>query len=280
MALTFKKFVRDPRRGTIKLLKKKARPALNQLLARYSEVGDPPTFDPSVFPFTAALEGSWTVIRQEAEGLLAYRSVIPAFQDISPDQYRISKDEAWKTFWLRGFGRVSPLGRLMCPRTSELLDAIPGIENALFSILEPGKHIPPHRGVYKGIINYHLGLIVPRARERCRIRIANEIRHWEEGRSLVFDDTNTHEVWNDTEEDRVVLMMQFRRPLRAPGDQLSRLFIRALRLTPYVTRASANQARWEQRFMEAIEGRPTPGRALEGVSGAVGEPATTPVEGG
>jgi len=253
MALTFKKFVQNPRRGTIKLLKQKARPALNRMLVQYSEVGDPPTFDPAVFPFTAELEASWRTIRQEVEAVLGYRTAIPPFQEVSPDQYRISKDESWRTFWLRGFGAVSPLGRAICPRTSELLEAIPGVETALFSILEPGKHIPPHRGVYKGIINYHLGLIVPRMREQCRIRVGEEILYWEEGKSVVFDDTNIHEVWNESDEDRVVLMMQFRRPLRAPGDQLSRLFLQGLRRTPFVTRARENQSRWEQRFVEAIE---------------------------
>jgi beta-hydroxylase len=260
MALTFKKFIQDPRRGAIKLLKQKARPALNRVLVRYSEVGDPPTFEPELFPFAADLEASWRTIRQEVEAVLSHRAAIPPFQEVSPDQRRISQDESWRTFWLRGFGVVSSLGRAICPRTNELLDAIPDVETALFSILEPGKHIPPHRGVYKGIINYHLGLIVPRAREQCRMRVGEKILHWEEGKSVIFDDTNPHEVWNESDEDRVVLMVQFRRPMRAPGDQLSRLFLHALRMTPFVTRAYENQARWEQRFVEAIETRQTRGQ--------------------
>ena len=32
---------------------------------------------------------------------------------------------------------------------------------AYFSILEPGTKIKPHNGVYKGVLRYHLGLIVP-----------------------------------------------------------------------------------------------------------------------
>lgn len=254
MALTFEKFIRDPRRGTVKLLKKKARPAFNRVLARYSEVGDPATFDPALFPFTARLEANWRVIRRELEGVLAHRNAIPAFQDISPDQSRISKGDSWKTFWLRGFGSESAVARTMCPRTCDLLDTISGVETALFSILEPGTYIPPHRGVYKGLINYHLGLIVPRARGRCRMRVGDAVLFWEEGKSIVFDDTNQHEVWNETREQRVVLMIQFRRPLRPPGEQLSHLFLRALRLTPYITEAHENQARWEQRFARGAGG--------------------------
>jgi beta-hydroxylase len=255
VAPVFEKFIRDPKRVTVKLLKKKARPAFNRVIAHYSEIGDPPTFDPALFPFSALLEANWRVIRGELDGVLAHRHTIPAFRDISPDQYRISRDESWRTFWLRGFGGESALARAMCPRTCGLLDAVPGVETALFSILDPGTYIPPHRGVYKGIINYHLGLIVPQARDRCRIRVGDAVLLWEEGKSLVFDDTNRHEVWNETQEQRVVLMIQFRRPLRAPGEQLSGLFLRALRLTPYVTRARKNQVRWERRFADALATR-------------------------
>ena len=40
---------------------------------------------------------------------------------------------------------------------------------------------------------------------------------WAEGETLVFDDTYQHEVWNDTDGTRVVLLIQFERPLRNPG---------------------------------------------------------------
>ena len=247
--MTIGQWIHNPRRRAIKLLKKRARPALNQLLASYSTVGDPVIFDPSRFAFCAELERNWEVIRREAEAVLTYRDAIPAFQDISPDQYRISNDDMWKTFWFRGFGHRSGPACEACPTTARLLDAVPGLETALFSILGPRKHIPAHRGVFKGIINYHLGLIVPAEPTACRMRVGTEIVYWKEGKSAVFDDTNEHEVWNDTDEERVVLMIQFRRPLRAPGDQLSRAFLRVLRMTPYVARAYENQMEWEQRFV-------------------------------
>jgi beta-hydroxylase len=209
-------------------------------------------FDPGQFPFVAELEANWKVVRREAQGVLAYREYIPAFQDISPDQYRISNNAMWKTFWFYGFGHRSGSACSACPETARLLDSVPGLETALFSILAPRKHIPAHRGVYKDIINYHLGLIVPKDRDRCRIRVADQVFHWEEGTSAIFDDTNEHEVWNDTDEERVVLMLQFRRPLRLPGDQLSRLFLRVLRTTPYVTRAWRNHGPWERRFADAV----------------------------
>jgi beta-hydroxylase len=249
-------WIRRPRKQLIRWLKHSGRPALNAYLARHSLVGDPEVFDPGDFPWARELEAHWPEIRRDAERALELRAHIPAFQEISPDQYRISDTDEWKTFWYRGFGHRSGTFAALFPETARLVDAVPGIETAFFSILAPGKHIVAHRGVYKGIINYHLGVIVPRDRERCRMRVGRQHFHWEEGASRIFDDTFEHEVWNDTDEERVVLMLQFRRPLRAPGSRVSALFLEALKHTPYVTVAKKNQLAFEERLEAVIDARP------------------------
>jgi beta-hydroxylase len=245
-------WLRRPRKKLIHWLKHSGRPALNAYLARYSLVGDPEVFDNALFPWAAELEARWSLIRGEAERALELREYIPAFQEISPDQYRISDTDEWKTFWYRGFGHRSEAFARLFPETARLVDSVPGVETAFFSIVAPGKHIIAHRGVYKGIINYHLGVIVPRERERCRMRVGRQHFHWSEGESRIFDDTFEHEVWNDTDEERVVLMLQFRRPLRAPGRMASAMFLEALKYTPYVTVPKRNQLAFEQRLEKII----------------------------
>jgi len=240
------------RKRLVKWAKRRGRPALNRFLAGHSLVGDPEVFQRSDFPWVAELEAGWREIRDEAEHMLALRQHIPTFQEISPDQYRISDTDEWKTFWYLGFGHRSQIFARLCPQTARRVDAIPGVETAFFSILAPGKHIIPHRGVYKGIINCHLGLLIPKARERCRMRVGDEHFHWEPGECRIFDDTFQHEVWNDTDEHRVILMLQFRRPLRAPGRWASRLFLAVLARTPYVTVAKRNQLAAERRLEAAV----------------------------
>ena len=142
---------------------------------------------------------------------------LPNFQDISKDQIEITNDDRWKTFFLYGYGFEAKLGVEMCPKTAALMREIPGMKTAMFSILSPRKHILDHRGPYKGVLRYHLGLIVPRKAEKCRIRVGEDIRHWQEGQSLMFDDTFNHEVWNDTDETRVVLFVDVLRPYPPPG---------------------------------------------------------------
>jgi beta-hydroxylase len=123
---------------------------------------------------------------------------------------------------------------------------------AFFSILAPGKHIPDHRGPFNGVLRYHLGLKVPEPAEQCRIRVADEYRHWEEGESLLFDDTYRHEVWNETDGERAVLFMDVRRPLRFPINLLNRAALRLIQRTALVQDARENQKRWEERFEREV----------------------------
>ena len=139
------------------------------------------------------------------DAVLERREDLPNFQDISTDQLELTTDDNWKTYFFFGYGFKSEANCARCPRTTELLERIPGMKTAMFSVLSPGKHISAHRGPYKGVLRYHLGLKIPEPRAGCRLRVGEEVRHWEEGGSLLFDDTFEHEAWNDTDGVRVVL---------------------------------------------------------------------------
>jgi aspartyl/asparaginyl beta-hydroxylase (cupin superfamily) len=223
---------------------------VERFIGKRSLVGDATFFPLERFPWVEHIEENWTVIREEAEGLLEHQADLASFQDISRDQIAITDDDRWKTFFLYGYGFEAKLGVEMCPRTAALMREIPGMTTAMISILSPRKHILDHRGPYKGVLRYHLGLIVPEDAESCRIRVGNDIRHWEEGRSMVFDDTFNHEVWNDTDETRVVLLVDVMRPLPFPESLINRLIVKAIGLSPFVLDAKRNQEAWEKRFSE------------------------------
>ena len=140
-----------------------------------------------------------------------------------------------------------------CPETVKLLDQIPGLKVAFFSILAPGNHIPPHRGKHKGIIRYHLALKVPQPQENCRIRVADQIVHWQEGKSLIFDDTFEHEVWNDTNDYRVVLFLDIARPLRFPLSVINWTVNSLVGISPIVQVAKGNHESWEKQFEELLK---------------------------
>jgi ornithine lipid ester-linked acyl 2-hydroxylase len=228
---------------------------VERYIARRSPVGDATFFATERFPWIGEIEANWLTIREELERVLEDQAALPNFQDISKDQIEITDDDRWKTFFLYGFGFKANLGVRMCPRTDALMQRIPGMTTAMFSILSPGKHILDHRGPYKGVLRYHLGLIVPRDAEACRIRVGEDIRHWQEGKSLIFDDTFNHEVWNDTEETRVVLFVDLLRPLPFPESAINRLIVKAIALSPFVLDAKRNQEAWERRYLKRSHAR-------------------------
>jgi len=97
-----------------------------------------------------------------------------------------------------------------CPQTAKLLQDIPDIFLAMFSILEPGKRLSPHFGAYRGVLRYHLPLVVPDP-ELCAVSVGGEVRHMQEGEALLFDDVFLHSAWNDSDADRVVLFIDIER---------------------------------------------------------------------
>lgn len=221
---------------------------VQKLMGRYSLIGDRQFFDPKNFPWSREIEANWKTIRDELDEVMQYQDQLPNFQDISPDQKKIATDDKWKTFFFFAYGLRSEDNLRRCPQTARLLDKIPGAKTAFFSILTGRKHIPEHCGPYKGVIRYHLGLIVPKEKEACRIRVGDKIAHWEEGKSLFFDDTFPHEVWNDTDSMRVVLFMDILRPLPVPVALLNDLIIKIIAASPFIRDAKKNHDEWEKRM--------------------------------
>lgn len=197
--------------------------------------GEKTFFEPESFPWVPAVEADWTAVRKELEGVLARREEIPNFQDISDAQKVLTEGEQWKTFWFYAYGEKADENCARCPETMRILQRIPGMKSAMFSILAPRKHIPEHRGMYKGVLRYHLGLIVPGPEGRCRIRVGDDVRCWKEGKSLIFDDSHPHEVWNDCDAYRAVLFVDFVRPTFFPASVLNRMIIWALARTSSIT---------------------------------------------
>ncbi len=221
--------------------------AIERFVARVSVHGDPPVYDPAAFPWVREIEAEWRTIRSELDHVLVMRDRMPAFHEILDEVRTITTDQDWKTFWLAAIGMDCSENQRRCPETMRLLRRIPAMKTAFFSILAPHKHIPAHRGAYNGVLRYHLGLIVPEPREACRIRVADRVLHWGEGESVVFDDTFNHEVWNDTEGTRVVLFVDFARPLRRPWHALNLALLRTGAIAPFLRRAARKHKVWERR---------------------------------
>lgn len=219
--------------------------------SRQSLIGDTPVLDTAHFPEFKVLEENWQDVLGEIQEILKFREQVPKFHEVSTDQKKISKGDQWRTFFLFGFGTKLERNCAKAPKTAAMLESIPNLQTAWFSILAPGAHIPPHKGVTKGIVTCHMGLIVPKNRENCRLRVEDEYCTWQEGKIFVFDDTYKHEVSNNTDEERVVLLWHVDRPMKTPARLLHKLFIAGLKKSSFFKSPQKNMETFEDRFEQA-----------------------------
>jgi aspartyl/asparaginyl beta-hydroxylase (cupin superfamily) len=225
---------------------------LGDFLVRQSSLPDQPVMDATEFPWAGMLEDNFSVIRDELDRVMAFRESIPKVYDVQREQYRISSDDKWKVFMLYGWGHVSRTGERMCPETARIVRKIPGVRSAFFSILDAGAHIPDHRGHVKGLLRGQLAIRVPEQSEACFLRVEDLICHWQEGRLLVFDDTYRHEVQNNSDQERVVLLLHFDRPMNRLGRTVNACLMSVIKRTPFVRKAVRNHAEWEDRFRRQL----------------------------
>ncbi|MBV9843371.1 MAG: aspartyl/asparaginyl beta-hydroxylase domain-containing protein [Sphingomonadaceae bacterium] len=177
--------------------------------------------DRSLFPWLAELEAATAVIRAEYEALIAAPDarLVPYIQYDEAVPLRqwaaLNHSRRWSAAHLLAGGARVEANAAHCPETLALLARLPQpairgrSPNAMFSLLAPGAHIPPHHGISNARLVCHLPLIVP---EGCWFRVGAERRTVEEGGAWVFDDTIEHEAANESDAPRVILIFDVWHP--------------------------------------------------------------------
>ena len=177
-------------------------------------------FARELFPWYAAFESNFAAIREELAAVMAAQQGLEPFLKFhSPDDVKGylggAEKPVWDAYFFYRHGERYEEHHRHCPRTSAALEAVPlcrirehGPE-VCFSVLTPGTHIRPHRGVTNTRLVTHLPLIVP---ENCAITVGGEERVWREGECFTFDDTFEHEAWNRGASTRVVMLLDVWNP--------------------------------------------------------------------
>lgn len=198
----------------------------NQVYFRASNGEHRPAFYDidAIKPELRTLDENFATIRAELDALLTDKQSIPRYHEVSARETPISgvvdPDKDWRIFVLHCPAGIPRKNQAKCPRTAELTGKIPGLVQAFFSILDPGKSIPAHSGPYLGYLRYHLAVRVPK-NNPPKMRVKDEVHQWEEGKSIVFDDSHDHEVYNKSDGTRVVLIVDFMRPMHLPAHALN-----------------------------------------------------------
>mmetsp|Transcript_9238 Transcript_9238/g.22901 ORF Transcript_9238/g.22901 Transcript_9238/m.22901 type:complete len:275 (-) Transcript_9238:104-928(-) len=214
---------------------------------RASLVGPGPFFDPSEFPHLRILQDNFEEILREVVALRGALK-LPLLQDVEPTQ-EWEAEGRWETLILKVYNVEIPDNMSRLPTLQKLLWSLRRtVPTAMISVLRPGGHIRPHYGYYNGVLRYHLGLMVPPAPEpplRLGIRVGHRYASWRQGQPMMFDDCYEHEVWNQSDGERIVLFLDVVRPLPGIYAVVNSLFILAMQWHPtvlaYKRRASITQ---------------------------------------
>ena len=175
------------------------------------------------------LERFSDAIAEECEALLS--SCHPGgYQDIPISSSDQQKD-AWRVFYLMEEGVWDTTNCNQCPiLTSLLQNNLRGklcdcsFGYAYFSRLQPGAQIAPHFGPTNFKLRLQLPLLLPSQRSAvmsdtdveffsgCFIQCGGARREYHQGKAMIFDDSFSHFVVNQSTNDRVVLIVDIWHP--------------------------------------------------------------------
>lgn len=176
-------------------------------------ISTPATLDAGYyFPNAPRFVSAWQDIRREALAIVGMLHNVPRFHDLMPQQEDISAADGrdWRMFIMKAYGVPVEENLERCPTAAHLLHETPEAVSCVLSFLAPGKHIPKHRGPFRGILRYHLMLSMPTADDglpACELNIDGVPFRLAEGESLLWDDTYPHEVWNRSDDVRIALLL-------------------------------------------------------------------------
>lgn len=191
--------------------------------------------DSEQWKWVAALREAAPAIQAEAEALMAdgetFRPYVARTTSRPQgDVHGMLENADWSTFDLTRRGQPIPERVERCPITWQAVSAhaplchvVNRAPSVMFSLLRPHSRIPPHTGMLNTRLICHLPLVVP---PNCAIRVGGQVRTWRKGELLAFDDTVEHEAWNDSDENRLVLIFDIWRPelTEAERAQINALF--------------------------------------------------------
>jgi hypothetical protein len=187
-----------------------------------------PFYARELFPWLPKLEAATEAIRGELQNALeaARGDFAPyiAYPKGSPvnEFGELNHSRLWSSFFLWKDGARQDAACRLCPKTAALLAELPLADQpgyaptAMFSALEAHTRIPAHTGSTNVRLLCHLPLILPGP---AFFRVGAETRPWKMGEAWVFDDTISHEAWNDADELRVILIFDIWNPLIDEGEK-------------------------------------------------------------
>lgn len=184
--------------------------------APYRTLNNPPIFDTALFPGGQELIDDFDAIRAECVAL-AIEGEPPTFDELMPGQRDFYEHDQrnWRMAVMRTYCGDVAENLARTPRLKAFLDRHPEVTTAVISVFEPQKHVAPHDGPFRGIMRYHLGLLVESYEDGTtagKLIVDGETYYVREGESMLWDDTYIHEAYNTSDKPRIALLLDVYRP--------------------------------------------------------------------
>ncbi len=169
---------------------------------------EPAFFNIDSKPWKKLLEDNYDVILHELEEIIQNdkNSIIPYY-----NQTLASKATSWTIFPLMSWGKKNNSNFEKAKKTASIISQIPHTTSCLFSILKPHTTIRPHFGDCNVMYRCHLTLRSNAQLPDMGMRVKGEVTGWETGKLFAFCDAHKHEVWNNTDTERWILIIDILR---------------------------------------------------------------------
>eukprot|EP00438_Fugacium_kawagutii_P016950 Skav230413 [mRNA] locus=scaffold4006:107255:108325:+ [translate_table: standard] len=176
-----------------------------------------PVWPNTAVPLAGWLEENYHVFREDLDTILnqSLFDTLYFMGHVSMTQFS-GRRESWAPLNLIHNREIAPHTCEVAKRSCALLQSRPEIARcnakdvgAAFARLQPGMGIKPHLWNAPPRLAAHLGLRTPHG---ATMSVGEHELSWEEGRTLVFDDTYIHSVTHEGTEERYLLITWFCHP--------------------------------------------------------------------
>ena len=208
---------------------------LNCLLYMFTQArARQPIIDLDNFHELDEIQKNWETIREDVINLHRHHYFEQTKQSESQASYDIGFRTffkyGWSKFYLKWYGYTHDSAKKLCPNTVRILEKIPSVNDAMFTILPPNGQLTRHLDPIACSLRYHLGLDTPNS-DDCFINIDEVTYSWRNGKALLFDETYPHYARNDSDQPRLILMCDVERPMNFIGRGINLFFKGLMRMT-------------------------------------------------
>lgn len=135
-------------------------------------------------------------------------------KEISPyfNKQMVSEQNGYKTLSLRWWSIEFYQNQAALPLLSKWMSKRSDVLTLSINVLESKTQILPHMGDTNAIVRGHYGIQIPESLPACGIRVRNDLKSWKNNAWLWFTDAHEHETWNNSDQTRIVLLMDVLKP--------------------------------------------------------------------